>query len=183
MRLERDETRTLLILAVLAGVFVLGMWLPLRLASARVNERIDAANASLGANKDAVGDLGRLADEVATLQQIVDGTKKHVPQTHEEADLLQRLSGAMTRQRLHVDEMLGQSRDIGEDYGVISVSLRFQGSFASVYGFIQELETMRRLVRIVDMRIVGNPRHPRDPLIVRMHVCSFFSPVQGAAKP
>lgn len=183
MRLERDETRTLLILAVLAGVFVLGLWLPLRLGAARVNERIDAANASLGANKDAVGDLGRLADEVTTLQQIVDSTKKYVPQTHEEADLLQRLSGAMTRQRLHVDEMLGQSRDIGEDYGVISVSLRFRGSFASVYGFIQELETMRRLVRIVDMRLVGNPRHPGEPLLVRMHVSSFFSPVQGGLKP
>ena len=89
---------------------------------------------------------------------------------------------ALDRQHVVGQELQTGNIIQGEEYGVIPITLRFKGSFPAVYGFLQGIESMRRMIRITKLDFDGDAQRVEEPLAVRIELYTFFSKPQGVQR-
>jgi len=176
MRIEKDQIHTLAILGGLAVVFALVLWLPLHLRSQQLSERIEHAEEQLGFDRQSTAGLGRLANDVVKLEQIVNGAQKYVPEQAELADFLRNLSTELNDIEVRDREVETLSIVDSKHYSIIPVNLRFRSSFPKVYLLLKQIESHRRLIRVNRLEIDTENDADADGLMsVRMELATFYS--------
>ena len=185
MRIERDQITTAAVLAAMLLVCVLGGWMPNRFRAARLESRIAEARSQLGLGSSGGEDVKQLARQVRELQDAINKTQKHIPQDDELADLLRRISEQLDDQAVVEPTIRTHSVRQGTDYRVIPIELRFEGSFPSAFGFVEQLESMRRLVRIDRLEVEADRKQRHKPLAVALDLstfCAMPAPAAGASQ-
>ncbi len=183
MRIEKDQKRTLATVGILVAAFVVGLWLPHRLQERRLHQQIKAAQKQLGFDRASSQGLGKLARDVIALREVTDQSQKYVPQETELAPLLRQLSTNLQTLDTSDQVMETETSTTGQDYSVIPVTLKFKGSFPSAFGFIKNIESMRRLVRITRLYARSDASKPGEPLTVEIQICAFSSSSEEAPTP
>ena len=180
MRLENDQVKAVAVLLILGAAFLGGLWLPHNMKLKRLQARIDAAHKELGFQKVSPNELTALAQNVQVKRDTLAASTRYVPATSEIAELLRELSDRLEARKVVDQSLLTRSVEVGDEFSVIPVSLRFQGTFASAFGFLRDVEQMRRLTRIVRLELTGRPTRPNDPLDVRVELCTFATGQGGS---
>lgn len=174
MRVERDQVILVAaITAVLVGFGVLG-YMPIRSGRQESKERIDVYKAQLASDLAGARQLPKLREEVAALQEALGGSQRDVPTQSELASLLRTLSSELDRQQVTDKEVQTRAIQSGADYNVLPVSLRFTGTFGAVYGFVRQIESMPRLIRIDRLELSGTP-DGAGRLTARIELSTFFT--------
>jgi len=175
MRIEKDQVRALMILGGLAVVFGLVLWLPLHLQSSKLSERIAKAEKQLGMDRASTMGLGKLANEVIRLEQVVSGAQKHVPAGAELAPFLRDLSTELNA--LNVTDREVETLPVveGPHYSIVPVNLQFRSGFPGVYHFLKRVESKRRLIRINRLEIDGRRDDESGQRAVRIELATFFT--------
>jgi len=179
MSIERDQIRVMMVLGVTMAVFILAFWLPNHLHENRLHAELDVANKSLHQVNHNPQALAGMMRQVTDLRMLTHQSQKYVPQTDELADLLRKLSMELRDQQVIGQEVQTGSIVHGDKYSVIPITLRFQGSFPAVFGFLQRIESMRRMIRITRLEIDGDAQRVNQPLSVRVELYTFFMKPQG----
>ena len=182
MHIERDQVKTLIVLGCLAAAFVLGLWLPHQVKISRLHQRISSAQKEMGFEPISPNKLTALNAAVLRKRDELNRSTKYVPETTEIAELLRQLSSRLEQQQVVEQELLTRSIEQGDRFSVIPVSLQFRGTFPSVFGFIRDVEAMRRMMRITRIELSHEPTKPDEPLEVRIELCTF-SAEAGAPQP
>ena len=181
MRLESDQIKTLAALALLLIGFIAGLWLPTRLERAALQGRIDDHRRQLDDDLFGADSVPELRRHVADLQDLIARSDRQVPPTHDLGPLLGTISARFADHALLDPEILTDTIVRGRDYDVIPLSLRFGGTYDHVYAFLRDVEAMKRLVRVYQLQVTGNPTRPDDPVIVRMRLATF-SAAEGESR-
>ncbi len=179
MSIERDQMRVMLVLGVMMGVFVLAFWLPNHLHEKRLHAELANAKQSLHVDNHSPEAMAGMMRQVTDLRTLTHQSQKYVPQTDELADLLRQLSIELYSQKVTGQEIQTGSIVHGDQYSVIPVTLRFQGSFPAVFGFLQRIESMRRMIRITRLELDGDAQRVNEPLAVLVELYTFFLKPQG----
>jgi len=182
MRIEQDQIKALVILSCLVGAFVLGLWLPHRLKNDRLRARINAAQAELGIVPVSPRELTDLAADVQRKREELGAATRYVPENTEIAELLRQLSSRLEQRQVVDQELLTEAIVRGSEFSVIPVSLKFRGTFPSVFQFIRDVESMRRQMQINLVELSRSPGKPHEPLDVKLEL-STFAAQTGEATP
>ncbi len=186
MRIERDQARTLIVLAGLTVIFVAGFWLPHLAKMRRLATQIRHAKAQLNADQNNTTAIVALAQDVVELRRIVASSHRLVPREADLASLLKQLStdlaqtvGTGTGRGALKQETQTRPVERYANYSRIPLSIRFEGDFPSTFAFLQRVEATPRLVRIDELEITSDPRERDRQPEVRLQLSAFFTP-QGS---
>lgn len=182
MSIERDQFRAMIILGVMTGIFGLGFWLPNHLHENRLHAQLKMAEDSLKAEQHDPEKLAVMVRQVSDLKALTLQSQKYVPQSDELADLLRQLSIELERQRVTGQEIQTGTIIHGQEYSVVPITLRFKGSFPAVFGFLQRIESMQRMIRVTKLDFDGDAAHVNELLSVRIELYTFFAEVKGAGQ-
>lgn len=182
MLIEKDQVRAMIILGVMTGIFGLGFWLPNRLHENRLNAELEDVKESLVVDKHDPEKLAVMVRQVGDLKALTQQSQKYVPQSDELADLLRQLSIELERQSVSGQEIQTGTIIHGQEYSVVPITLRFKGSFPAVFGFLQRIESMQRMIRVTKLDFDGDSEHVNEPLRVRIELYTFFAQVQGVSQ-
>ena len=177
MSIDRDQIKPLLILGGLVAVFILGLWMPLHVKTSRVREQIDQVCEQIGLERAGSESLEELIVRIKKLQVAIDRFDRHIPQDPQLASLLSDLSAQVEALEIVNIKMQQHNLIRGADYQVIPVTLSFQGGYESAFRFVDEIESMHRLVRINRVKFTGdgNPTAADRLLNVTTELDTFSS--------
>ena len=179
MLIEKDQTRAMIILGVMTGVFALGFWLPNRLLENRLQAELTEVQETLAVDRHDPEKLAVMVRQVSDLKALTQQSQKYVPQSDELADLLRQLSIELERQSVSGQEIQTGKIIHGQEYSVVPITLRFKGSFPAVFGFLQRIESMQRMIRVTKLDFDGDSERVNEPLRVRIELYTFFTEVDG----
>lgn len=175
MHIEKDQVKALAAAGVLLVVFVAAVLLPLRHQRGKYQQRIADAEQALGIDLREARGVSKLNDEVVELRQVVEGAQQYVPQSDELADVLRGLSEALTSHGIIEREMQTKPTTHHHAYSVIPIQLQFHASYPAVHGVLQQIERMRRLIRIDEVKIRGDRADGLAPLSVDLSLSTFIA--------
>ena len=179
MRIESDVIKTTGVLAGAALLFVLIAWLPSRLEAGGLQRRLAAAKTELAQGQEAQQQLAVLRQEVINLENQVNSYDRQVPDDLQMAELMRQISSA-----LHQHDASDLSARNGEEfrgaqYNIVPLTLQFRASFVDLYLFLEQLESMRRLVRVDKLDLDGDRDDPAAKLDVQLQLSAFYAPQEG----
>jgi Tfp pilus assembly protein PilO len=179
MRVEKDQIRALLVLVLLVGAFLGGVWYPIRARQQQIAVEIDAIEQANQTDRTTTVGLPALGERIVELERTVGSMNKVVPRETELASLLRQWSTELETQQ--VDNQDIQTKPIvhGADYNLIPIEMRFRGSFMSAFRFLRHVEGLNRLIRISELEVRGNPDRPQEPLVIRIKLATFTMPRTG----
>ena len=181
MPIERDQLKTLAIIVSLGLVFAVVIWLPGHFARQKIQTRITSARHELGIMPDHKAGLSSWYTQVVNLRQTVNGAQKYVPEQDELADVLRGITQAMQDNPVESPELTTRDVTHFANYSVIPVSLQFSAHFPDVFGVLDAIEQMPRLIRIERLDIASNPNDPGQRLSVKLELSTFFSKQKNQA--
>jgi len=179
MKVERDVMITASAIAALVLVAALVLWMPAARERSRLQADILAAQLVLQQNVKIDAELVEHRSFVSDLKEELNEEHRRVPRGVNLGDLLRRVSTEVRVQAVTEQETQTLPIVHGEHYSAIPVVLKFNGSFPAVYGMVESIETMPRLVRVTGLNIDGDPLRPNEPLHVRIEMAAFFTPEEA----
>jgi Tfp pilus assembly protein PilO len=182
MRIESDQLRTFGLLLTLTAAWALGLWWPDQQRQASARRRIAEANHRIEAYRDSSAQLAPLSKELLQLRQVVDSSSKQMPQEDQLANLLKQLSTGMNAHQLTDQDVLTQPIQHGKQYSLVPLTLNFKGTFLQIFGFVKQVESLPRMIRITRLELHNRPQKAGDLLTVSLDLCAFFVPGQETDK-
>ena len=176
MRIDRSEVRALVLGLLVAGAMIAGLWWPTHARRRALTAQIEQADSVLRDSGAKDVGLSALAQKVELLKTSADAAQQRVPTQLGLGDLLRQLSLQADAQQVTSLEVSTKSIIAGPDYSIIPLTVQFHGLFPSVFGFLQAVEQMPRLVRVNRVDLHGVPSKPGDPLAVTIELYTFFVP-------
>ena len=175
MRIERDQARTLVLVAALLVGFVGALWLPHRVKENRLQDRITAAKALIASDGIYAQTLSVLSKQVAELTEVAHGSDKYISPAGEQAQLLRQFSSELQNKLTTDQEIQTQPMIEGSDFNVMPVMLSFHGSCPAVFDLVKTVETGRRLVRVTGLHLQTPPGKGSDSLQAQVELSTFFT--------
>ncbi|MEM7626845.1 MAG: type 4a pilus biogenesis protein PilO [Planctomycetota bacterium] len=165
MRIEKDQWIVAGVIASLTLAFVFAVWLPENRKTARYQERIDAAQKTLGPNFNQPAALAARMEEVDELQDKVESSDRFISAEPELAKLLRSLTEAARGQAIGDQQFNTQPSRHFKHYSEIPVGLEMRSSFDAAYGLLEAIETMPRVVRLdaLSLRLIDQDSAKTKP--------------------
>ena len=179
MPTERGQVKTLTILIALCLTFALGMWLPFRARRAQAEQTLAGLGQSIGEEQKGAVGLAALGHRIVSLSQVVARFDKTVPRQPELASLLRELTDELKEQEAASLDIRPGATVEGDAYCLVPISLRFGGSFRTLFEFLRHVESMDRLVQIHYVSAEGDPKSASGRLTVEIEMSAFYMPVGG----
>jgi Tfp pilus assembly protein PilO len=152
---ERKQILIIAITVVMGGGFLLFRYLPLR---KRMKEAEQLRNSQASIVTQQViegGQLPVLRKQLEDLKSIVGDYDSRVPMSGGTGDFQQRIAGLMDAHNL-VDQKILLGKEIeSEGINGVPVSVGCRGSLPQIFEFFGSLQSLDRLVRIEDVRLVN----------------------------
>ncbi len=179
MRAEKDQIRAFLVLVLLVGAFVGGVWYPIHSKQKQVAAEIAAIEQANQTDRTTTVGLPALGQQIVAMEHTVDSMDKIVPRETELASLLRQWSTELEAQQVDSQDIQTKPIVRGADYNLIPIEMRFRGSFMSAFRFLRHVEGLNRLIRISELEARGNPDRPDEPLVIRIKLATFTMPRTG----
>ncbi|MFW6059170.1 MAG: type 4a pilus biogenesis protein PilO [Phycisphaeraceae bacterium] len=179
-RIDPGEWKRLALVAVLAVVLAVGVWLPAHHRRVALQERIAEARRELGRDLVDTRNLPELHRRVRKLHATLEGAQRYVPQEDEQDQLLRDLTEAMRAHAVVDPELVvHETRELA-GYSVVPMRIEFRSSFPAAFGVLQRIESMSRLVRVDEFQLEPVRKERADsPLRVTLKLSTFLA--RGAA--
>lgn len=175
MRFEKDQMVTVAVVLALGALFAFAVWMPARAQHQKLEARIAAAQNELGMTAVAKDDFVRLNEQVTHLRQVVRGAQRYVPASEEIAEVVRGINEALRSHDVTEQEMIARQAKQYADFSEIPLSVEFQSSFPVVFGALQQIEAMPRLIRVDRLNLMSFPEDPAKPLEVQMQMSTFYT--------
>lgn len=140
-------------IAGLSAAFGLGVWLPESRNIAAYQQRIVTAQEALGPSAFQPAMVDRQLDEVERLREELHSSERYVPEGPELASVMRSLTQAVEAEGVSGQRFQTMETKTYKHYAVMPVELEFEDSFTSVYGVLERIETMPRLVRVESLNL------------------------------
>lgn len=178
MSIERNQWIVASVIAGLVLVFIFAVWVPESRKLARYQERIEAAELALGPNFNQPAVLATRMQEVEELQARMDSSDRYIAADPDLAELVRSLTEAAKANQVRDQEFSIKTNRDYKQYSEIPVELETRGSFDAVYGLIEAIEMMPRVVRIdgLSLRTVGRGSQRVQPeMEATFRMSGFFT--------
>ncbi len=172
--MEPGELKRLALLAVLFVAFGMGLWWPAHNERQELQQRIDAARLKLDRNYAGASELPMLHRRVMQLGKTLEGAQRYVPQKDELDHLLRDLTTAMQTHHVKNAELVTSETKAFAGYSLVPMALQFEASFPQVFGVLDRVESMSRLVRIDELEVEPKDKAEGSPLTVKIKLSTFF---------
>lgn len=177
---ESDMNRNLNLLgcgltfAVLAGAYMLALR-PLRAESAESESRVAETVSFLNSSDTITSETRRLTLRLSELGQEMERILAGVPESSRESEFLGQLAELLRDSSLTLEEFRpGTVRESGQ-YRQLEVEVTGEGTYRDLCRFLDGLEKLPRLCRILRMEISSDDQsEARYP--IRMTLVIFFAP-------
>lgn len=178
MRIEKDQKRTMGILAGMGVIFAAFFAVPQYLHERALVKTIAGVTETAGLETVDLRRLPPLLKEVNALSEELEAQTRFVPEEAHLADLLLTLSSELSAREARDAETQTLPVVVGARYSVIPVTLHFKGSFASAYHFLNTIESSRRLTWVTRLELTRSTEDSPQDVSVKMELCSFYSPTE-----
>jgi Tfp pilus assembly protein PilO len=160
------------------------MWWPLRLKQRRLGNELREAQVQLEQDRKGTVGIEPLEAEVADLERLLNTGRKHVPAESEVAPLLRQISTDLELLGVTSGEVQTQPVIEGVTYSVVPMTLKFTGTYRSLYDFLTRVEQNPRLIRVIRTEMDGSVEQLGAPVAVRLQLMTFYSrsPLASATK-
>lgn len=179
MQVERDQVKTLLVVALIVAVFVGGVWFPMSRKRAALRDELKQLDADVRTGRTATVGLTALGHQIVLLEDEVKDSDKYVPAQPDLASLLRQWTTQLKQGGATDEEIQTQPVVRGDEFSLIPIKLKFRGSFDTVYDFLQYVEGMNRLSRFTELEVEGSPEKPGEPVTVRIELSTFYAPAEA----
>lgn len=180
MRLERDLWLTLGAAVGLIALFGCTLFLPQHLKQQRLTQQLAEAEMELDQNRQGTAGMDKLQADVDRLRKALAEAPKTVPAETDIAPLLRQLSSDLEVLQVSDKEVVTQPVVDGTNFGLVPMTLKFTGSYRTLYEFLQRLEGNPRLIRVIRLELDGSVEQLGQPVQARVDLMTFFSPSQAA---
>ena len=178
MFVERDQIKTLLIIAAVSAVFAVGLWLPVRSKQNRIRADIDRLKCDINNERQDKENATRWQGEIRLMQAYLRDCTRYVPEKEQLAEVLHGLSNALKKNEAVEQNVLTAETTRYIDYTVIPVTMEYYGSFPATYGILQNVESMSRLIRVEKLAVLQPYQRDDGQLKINMQVSSFYSKLE-----
>ncbi len=177
MRASKSQVRLASIIAIAVAVYAALAWWPLMRDIQRTRQQIATGEKELGITRGRTDGLAQLAHRVDQLRARSAMNNKDIPASAEVAGVLRQLSleieaASLTGQGISTRE--SQKRD---EVIELPVELSFAGPSTAVFGFVERIENMPRLIQVDSMQIQRNA-DKGGTVDAAVRLRTFFSPGQ-----
>lgn len=180
MKIERSDLKRLAVFCLAGALFAVAVWLPAHRERDQLHQRIEAARTKLGVDLEQTQHLPDLHERVETLRETLAGEQRYVPQEDELDQLLRDLTEAMNAHAVIDPELVVADTRRLSGYSVVSMRIRFRGSFRATFGVLERIESMSRLVRIDELEMTPDRQSEgASPLMVTLKLSTFFAQDQS----
>lgn len=179
MRIDRSQWIVSGSIVAMIAVFSVGVWFPESRNLAEYNERIVQAQEELGPSFYEPAMMNKRMNEVETLKEKADSSARFVPERSELASVLRSLTHAVESQG--VQDQMFQTREAKEykHYVEMPLQLEFEDTFAAVYGVLEQIESLPRLVRVetINLRMLDreNVQQAAPVMQASLRLSSFYT--------
>ncbi len=180
MLIERDQLKTLIVVAAVSAVFAVGLWLPAHFTQKKLREQIVRLEQNIRTAKQNKENMAQWQIEIHGMHKVLDKHTRYVPENEELGGVLHGLSNALQNNNAIEQNVLTAETARYVDYSVIPVTMEYIGSFTDTYGILREIECMPRLIRIENLAVLQSYQREDDNLLkINMQVSSFYSKREG----
>ena len=170
MRGQTSQLLSLILLALLIGGVLLFVS-PLQKKVAANRASVDVRSLELQSLQSEFDSLKTLADEVAKSEAKRDILLNAVPIGHSEDDLLVELTDLTASLAFGVNAInfaLGSDPDLGD---TVTVTANFEGSFANLVEFLQQIENADRLFQVKSISV---QRTGTDEVVFNLIIEAYY---------
>jgi len=171
MRLSRDSWAVLGILVVITATYVLVVhrWQASQLRDLR--EQIAIEQRGLSSEADKADGVSRMLRQVEQMRRrySTDWCRR-LPERQELAGFLREITTNLSREKLDNPIIAPGNPTRGALYNVLPITMRFDGSFPALAGFLQRVDRMARLTRIEQLTIEPRGGHGQLAIVLGMNI-------------
>jgi len=174
MRFGRDSWIVLGILAAMTSTYTLVVYRSQSSLLTRVRTRASEQKRRLEADAVKTSRVPLMVREVDAMKRRYNKDwDRRLPQRKELAGFLRELSSNLAQEKL-VNQMIAPGHPTrGPLYNVLPITMKFEGSFLALAGFLQRVDNMTRLTRIEQLKI--DPRSDSDDLAIELGMNIYFT--------
>ncbi|HEX3355738.1 MAG TPA: type 4a pilus biogenesis protein PilO [Tepidisphaeraceae bacterium] len=162
-----------ILLLVVVAFYVFG-YRPITTQQKKLDSQIQTMQHELSDNLTRSQILPQVAVDVKNLRLKLDGAKK-LPKDVDVAGFITDLTSISQSTQLRKPDYKPQAPKRGEMFSLYPIDLRLQGSFANVFQFIRETESLPRLSRVRSIHIQSDSKTSGE-VIVNLSMDLYFSP-------
>lgn len=178
MQLDKRQMRFGLVILGLVVVYVAGLWWPQQRQISATQNQIAEFEQQLGLTKGRTDGLSILAGEVDELRRMIATNNKEIPEHAELATVLREISLQIETMQLTGQGISTRPTVEKDDYVILPVDLTFRGGSTSVFRFINEIESMRRLTQVESIEVIKSIDTPGE-VQANVKLMTYFSQSEG----
>lgn len=179
MRVSKSQLRFAGGLLAGATLFAAVGWWPMVRDIRQIESQIAQAETDLGLTRGRTDGLAQLAMRVEDLRAQSAMNNKEIPQSAEMAGVLRQLSVQIEHASLTGQGISTLESRQREEVIELPVELTFSGQSQLVFGFVERIENMPRLIHVDSLRIARDATQ-KGQVNASVKLRTFFSPEQEA---
>jgi Tfp pilus assembly protein PilO len=174
MSISRDNLIVLALLAGLTGGYGLVVYRGQSVALADARRRAAECRRQWQSDTEKAAPVAELAREVVAMKRRYDqGWRRRLPPRQELAGFLREIAGHLSEAKL-VNRMIQPGRPTrGTLYHCLPITMKFEGSFLELAGFLERVDQMTRLTRVEQLSIA--PKGEGDLLAIELGMNIYFT--------
>jgi type IV pilus assembly protein PilO len=155
MQLSKQQQQYLgagAVLFVIFGVvYVKFFWLPIAQAKAEATEKIEQIETKIVRAKQQAARLGRLQEEIASLNERAAEAEKRLPKTKSVPDILLAISALAQKNRVAIQNFAPGSMKSQQYFTELQYPLTIKGSYHNVGRFLAAVALEERIFNVKDV--------------------------------
>lgn len=175
MKIKNEMVKTVVVLGLMLGLFVLVVLVPYGIRDARLNNRIKTARADLGIDQADNQGLVQVYEEVKRRRAELNERGRHIPDKDGISGVIKDFSGLINSPGVTGQEIVTDQAEYYADYNIQPVRIQFSAPFATAFDLVERIETLSSVVRVDRLEIEAPPEYPGESLIVNLELSAFFA--------
>ena len=174
MPLSRDNLVVLGIVVVVAATYLLVVFRSQSASLEEVRERTAECRRQLEADGVKAAPVPHMARDVETMKRRYDKDwRRRLPQRQELAGFLHEISANLSEEKLS-NQIIQPGRPTrGSLYNRLPITMKFEGSFLALAGFLKRVDGMTRLTRIEQLSMA--PKDSGEDLSIELGMNIYFT--------
>ncbi len=166
----------------LAGLaFYLWLYVPRSHEIAQLQTRITALQQQLRGSAKIRGQFATLTASRAEQRQTAEDVRRRVPDEPREAEFLEQISDAILPDEFVINDYTRGPVTKADGCRQLDIQLRCDGTYAGICRFLDRLDRMQRITRVVALDLGTQMTQQRYPLSITVRL--YFGAQQAAGKP
>ncbi|MHC4426266.1 MAG: type 4a pilus biogenesis protein PilO [Planctomycetota bacterium] len=153
---ERPQITICILAGVIAGVFVLDRYLPLRRRTKAIKQAIAAQTLAIAKGAADSKQLPLLKEQLLKVQSGLGNYEVNIPEQRALGVFLHRIADLMNEHNLK-EQVIAPGKEVEADkFNCIPVTMQCKGKLAQISKFYSRLQALDRLVRIEQVKLTND---------------------------